>query len=324
MSTLSPMSLLLGATACIVCALALGVLAYARRQTNFQAVNQHLERTIERQVMAGATNAAAMDVSLPDAFMRTQAAPRPEHTALKRWASLLRLQAWGVSRNTAWILALCGIALAAVATLRGGMALGMIVLLVYTLLVAFFLWRRLDKQRQRMLEQLPGFLDNMVRLITIGNSPQASFQMAVATVQAPLLGALQQASSVLVATSNLSLSMEQLERTWRLPEFGLLAAVFRMSTKYGGRTDQVLDRVSAYIRDRLSAERELHAMSAEVRLSAWILSLLPIVVGALIMFLNEGYFMRMWNDESGRQMIALAAGLEVAGVLLLYRLAKLR
>ena len=36
--------------------------------------------------------------------------------------------------------------------------------------------------------------------------------------------------------------MAQLERTWKLPEFGLLAAVFRMSTRYGGRVDQVLER----------------------------------------------------------------------------------
>ena len=85
--------------------------------------------------------------------------------------------------------------------------------------------------------------------------------------------------------------MGQLERMWGLPEFGLLAAVFRMSTRYGGRADLVLERVSAYIRDRQSAERELHALSTEVRLSAWVLALLPIVVGTLIMVLNEGYWL---------------------------------
>ncbi len=97
-----------------------------------------------------------------------------------------------------------------------------------------------------------------------------------------------------------------------------------MSVRYGGRADMVLERVSTYIRDRQSAERELHAMSAEIRLSAWVLAMLPIVVGALIMVLNPGYFMRMWNDDSGRQMILIAAGLEAFGALLLYRLARLK
>ena len=65
-------------------------------------------------------------------------------------------------------------------------------------------------------------------------------------------------------------------------------------------------------------------MSAEIRLSAWILALLPIVVGGLIMVLNPGYFMRMWNDSSGQKMIFIAAGLEAFGALLLYRLAQLK
>lgn len=97
-----------------------------------------------------------------------------------------------------------------------------------------------------------------------------------------------------------------------------------MSVRYGGRADLVLERVSAYIRDRQSAERELHALSAEIRLSAWVLALLPVGVGALIMILNQGYFLRMWNDASGQRMVLLAIGLEGVGALLLYRLAQLR
>jgi tight adherence protein B len=97
-----------------------------------------------------------------------------------------------------------------------------------------------------------------------------------------------------------------------------------MSTRYGGRVDQVLERVSAYIRDRQSAERELHSLSTEVRLSAWILALLPIIVGSLIMLLNQGYFLRLWQDSTGQKMIFIAAGLEVFGSFLLYRLARLK
>ena len=164
----------------------------------------------------------------------------------------------------------------------------------------------------------------MVRLISIGNSPHAAFQMALGNVPVPLSEALNQAGAMLSASPDLGQAMGQLEKTWRLPEFGLLAAVFRMSVRYGGRADLVLERVSTYIRDRQSAERELHALSAEIRLSAWVLALLPIVVGGLIMVLNPGYFMRMWNDDGGRQMILIAAALEVFGALLLYRLARLK
>jgi tight adherence protein B len=45
------------------------------------------------------------------------------------------------------------------------------------------------------------------------------------------------------------------------------------------------------------------------------------VAGALFV-MNAGYIMLMWRDPAGKAMLLTAAGLEVAGVLMLYKLAK--
>jgi len=314
------MIILIAAGACLLFAAALGLLAWDKRRSETEALNQHLQKTVDKQITSFRLSEIGQ---IEAAYIAKDPSAKPNDLQQKI-AQTLRFKTWAVSRQAA--MALMGITavIVVVGMLRGGVLMALALLVVWGLLVVFGLWRRLEKKKQKMLSQLPGFLDNVVRLITIGNSPQAAFQMAIPSVPEPLGEALEQASSVVSAHSNLSYAMEVLEKTWRMPEFGLLAAVFRMSVKYGGRTDLVLERVSAYIRDKQSAERELHAMSAEVRLSAWILSLLPIVVGTLIMVLNDGYFMRMWNDASGRNMIAMAAGLELVGVALLYRLAKLR
>lgn len=322
MSSTSSTVMVLSVIAGLVLLAGLCLLLYERRKAASRMASAHLQRTIQRQSTATTLSAAAAKDDAPALTQMFGKALLDQRIgAVAQWKGI---PAWGVSDKAGMAMALGGAAILVLAWVKAGPVFGLFGLLAYGLVCAFFVWRRVEKQRQKMLEQLPGFLDNMVRLITVGNSTQASFQMAVPSVPMPLGEALGQASSVLTASSNLGQAMENLARTWKLPEFALLAAVFRMSTQYGGRTDQVLDRVSAYIRDRLSAERELHAMSAEVRLSAWILSLLPIVVGVLIMVMNDGYFLRMWRDESGRQMIALAAGLELVGVALLYRLAKLR
>lgn len=317
---LSPVVIALGAIACLMLGLAIILMAYARQRADSDALNVHLQRTIERQVSSGVMN--DLSPGLGNALQLPSKSV--SHLWVQQGVKLLGIQAWDLSKKNAMGLLAAAVALLLVVWLKAGVFLALMTVLVFALGVVFFFWKRVEKKREKMLEQLPGFLDNMVRLITIGTSPQAAFQMSVPNVPQPLGAALQQASAVLAASSNLGYAMEQLEDAWRLPEFGLLAAVFRMSTKYGGRTDLVLERVASYIRDKHSAERELHAMSAEVRLSAWVLSLLPLVVGTLIMVINDGYFLRMWNDASGRQMILLAAGLELVGVALLYRLAKLR
>jgi tight adherence protein B len=64
-------------------------------------------------------------------------------------------------------------------------------------------------------------------------------------------------------------------------------------------------------------------MSAETRLSAWILALLPVGIGGFLMLTNPRYFGAMWFDASGRQLVYLAFGLQIVGAYVLYRLTRL-
>lgn len=324
MTGVAPAALVLGALACLLLALALWLLARAHRQAQARSIHAHLQRSLElpHNALPGATpprEAAPLGLGAPGPVQAREDAPAPLQWLERR----LGLSSWGIAPRTLQGMAGACVLLTLLAVLKAGAA-GLLALPLCALLCAFGIWRRMGLRREKLLLQLPGFLDNMVRLISIGNSPHAAFQLAAGNVPAPLGDALQQATATLSASPDLGQAMALLERNWGLPEFGLLAAVFRMSTRYGGRADLVLERVSAYIRDRQSAERELHALSAEIRLSAWVLALLPIVVGSLIMVLNQGYFMRMWNDASGRNMILVAAALEACGSFLLYRLARLR
>ena len=164
----------------------------------------------------------------------------------------------------------------------------------------------------------------MVRLISIGNSPHAAFQLALGNLVEPIKTCLEQAGSMLRAGKDLDHAVAQSAYSYDVEELDLVAAVLRMSVRYGGRADVVLERVADYIRDRESAEMELHALSAEVRLSAWILALLPIGVGAMIIFMNGQYFQRMWDDSTGRTLVIAAAGLEALGSFILYRLARIK
>lgn len=325
MTALAPAVLVLCALACVLLALALWLFTSARRKQAQQSIQSTLRRglDIRRELQAGEA------LNLPSALASPMPMPAPTQVpsqpdSLRRLKEYLGYKAWGIAPRALATLALSALGLAVIAALQGGMIVGWMVLGLCLLLGTFGIWLRLNRRRAKMLTQLPSFLDNMVRLLSIGNSLHAAFQFASSNVPPPLGTALQHAAASLNVSPDLGQAMAQLERTWGVREFGLLAAVFRMTTRYGGRADMVLERVSSYIRDRQSAERELHSMSAEVRMSAWILALLPIVVGTMIMLLNQGYFMRMWNDAMGQKMILVAAALQVFGSFLLYRLARLR
>jgi tight adherence protein B len=200
-------------------------------------------------------------------------------------------------------------------------ALGVLFLLV--LIASFALWLQLQKFRRKLIHQLPGYIDAMVRLITVGNSTQAAFQLAIPTTQAPLRGHLERSAALVRAGMDLDRALHQTATSVRIEEMYLLASILGLGVRYGGRADLLLERVGNFMRDREQAEQELTAMSSETRLSAWILGLLPVGVGAFLILTNPSYFMGMWNDDTGRILIFSSVGLQLTGAALLYRLARL-
>jgi tight adherence protein B len=194
--------------------------------------------------------------------------------------------------------------------------------LLLSLLGTFAVWLRLQKFRRQLVSQLPAFIDAMVRLITIGNSTQAAFQLAIASTRAPLRAYLERAGSLVRAGVDLDRALHQLASRVHIEEMFLLASILGLGVRYGGRADLLLERVGNFMRDREQAEHELVALSAETRLSAWILGLLPVCVGAVIITLNPAYFLRMWHDSTGQYLVFGAVGLQVLGVVMLYRLAR--
>lgn len=237
---------------------------------------------------------------------------------------------WGplwLRHRTAWHhvrQALAVAAVVAVLSLVAGQAwLALVVGLAVVAVGALWAWWRWQRVRRQVQEQLPAFLDGMVRMVVLGHSAPSAFLAAAATTKLPLQATLAQAVAFSKAGMPVDQALAVASRHWQLDAFLLLAAILQVGNRFGGRIDTLLDRVSQFLRDREQATRELHALSAEVRLSAWVLSLLPLVVGGLIISMNANYFMQMWMDATGRWLLYAALGLQCSGVLLLARLARL-
>ncbi len=301
---------------------------WAKGRQARQAAARHLDQ----QILA--STAAAVQTPMPlrdlpsDALMTDPWLETEASAAASEPAGLLEkaMPDWliGVIEPRTVVLGFVAIVvLTALAGLFGGWIAALSALTLLALLAVFAIWLRLQKSRRKLVSQLPGYIDAMVRLITIGNSTQAAFQLAIATTEAPLRGHLERSASLVRAGMDLDRALHQTASSVRVEEMFLLASILGLGVRYGGRSDLLLERVGNFMRDREQAEHELLAMSSETRLSAWILGLLPVSVGAFFILTNPSYFLGMWNDGTGRMMVLSAAGFQLFGAALLYRLAKL-
>ena len=202
---------------------------------------------------------------------------------------------------------------------------GLLGLLVfYPLLLALFMNWRIDHFGRQVVDQLPGFLDAISRILTVGCSLELAFRNASEECQEPLRGIV---LLILLRTrAGLALedAMSQVATLYGIRELSFVASVFYLGVRYGGNAHLVLERLALSMREHQRGANELHAMTAETRASAWVLCALPLVVGLLTLFSNPAYLLGMWHDESGRQMLLTAGGLQIAGMGLLFRMARMK
>lgn len=221
------------------------------------------------------------------------------------------------------VLVLPGCALAIGAWLRIGSILAVPLMLgVYAAAVWLWLRTRIEKQQKQMLRQLPDFLDGMVRLASIGNSLPMAFQATAVTVQMPLRAVLDRTMQSVRTGQDLDHALQLAAQPYRLDALNLLHVILGTGMRMGGRADQILQRMSDFMRDLAHARQELRAITSETRLSAWVLGLLPLVVAVFMTLFNPAFFTPMFSQPLGHKILLIALGLEATGAFLLYRLAK--
>ncbi len=306
---MSSAALAVAAAALVLLGLGLLMLASARARAQEESARAFVQAQTEQVKARYATPAEPQ-------------AGRQPHDLRRKWADFMRradlaptrrtYALWGASiAATAVAAAILGGWLAAVAGFSTGLAL-----------LYFLLWNRARRVGQKLRRQLPSFLDAVVRMMSIGSSVPSAFQTAIGNTEAPLRQCLVQAIHLQRAGKELDQAVLQVARIYRVDELLLLSSVLRLAVRYGGRADIVMERTAAFMRDREQAQQELHALSSETRMSAWVLGLLPLVVGGMMFMMNAAYIMMMWRDPSGRMLLLVAVALEALGAVMLYRLAR--
>jgi tight adherence protein B len=85
----------------------------------------------------------------------------------------------------------------------------------------------------------------------------------------------------------------------RMPseDLDLVVTAVNIQREVGGNLAEVLDAISFTIRERVRIKREIRTLTAQGRLSAWIISLLPIALALILVMINEEYMSQLWIRE---------------------------
>lgn len=203
---------------------------------------------------------------------------------------------------------------------------GVLALLVMAVLLALgvrvFLAISYQRRVSRMVEQLPPVLDHVVRSLKSGRSLGDALLLAFEQAQAPLHTALRRPTKSIQHGMSVVDALDDFARLYDREAFHMLAMCVAVNQRHGGNASEVLDNLITLIRDHDLARRQLRALTGETRMSALVLGGLPIVMAGYMFFANPELLIGMWQQSLGQAVLLFAFGLQLVGVLLLWRMVR--
>lgn len=238
-----------------------------------------------------------------------------------------KLEAAGMSMKPAeWLLTHAGIAfLTGVISLllSSGSILWTFVGLFFG---AFIPWAYLSFKRSRRLKAFKYSLADTLQLMSGSLSAGLSLAQSVDTVvregTEPISGEFRRALVEARLGVEIEDALEGVAERMESVDFEWVVMAIRIQREVGGNLSELLNNVAATIREREYLERQVSALSAEGRLSVWILGGLPPGFLAYLLVANRSYLEPLISTMIGYVMLGVMAMLEIAGIFWMKKLVK--
>jgi tight adherence protein B len=112
-------------------------------------------------------------------------------------------------------------------------------------------------------------------------------------------------------------ALERLAQRIGTADYTLLALVLKVQRRLGGNLPQVLDNLAETVRERVMLQKELATLTAQQRLSTWILVLLPVAILGLFSLIDRSFVTPLFTTDAGHMLVLVAAVLQLVGGLAL-------
>lgn len=184
------------------------------------------------------------------------------------------------------------------------------------------------KDRGRRLakvdEQMPEALDVIKRALKAGHPFMQSLKLVAEDMEEPISREFDLVFSEINYGGDLRRAMlGMLERVPSVSVMSLITAVL-VQKETGGNLAETFDRISVVIRGRFKLARRVRTLSAEGRLSAWILALIPLVLIAAMSYTSPNYLPLLFKDPMGKNLVAAAVVLGMIGILWIRRVIRIQ
>ena len=205
-----------------------------------------------------------------------------------------------------------------------GFAIGLILSLCGAALPYLYLLFRKGQRMEKFQRQFPEALELLARAMRAGNSFGSALRMVgdefgdpVGPEFARVVEEINFGVAAHDALANLTRRVESQDL-----KFFVVAVIVQRET--GGNLAEIVEKIGTLIRQRFVLQGKILALSAEGKLSAVVLILLPVLLALYFFLTQRDYIMTLATDPMGHLMVAGALTMMALGILVMHRMVQIK
>lgn len=185
---------------------------------------------------------------------------------------------------------------------------------------AFYLRMRMSQQVRKFNNQLEGMLTMVSGSLRAGFGLQQALDLAAEQLQPPMSTELHRLQRDTRMGASIEKALENLSERVGSYDLEVVITAILIQRSVGSNLSEVLEKVAHTIRDRVRIKGEISTLTAQKRLSGWIIGLMPAAFIVMMLAIDFEYMSPLFTDPVGRLLLIMAIGLDALGILTISRI----
>ena len=187
-----------------------------------------------------------------------------------------------------------------------------------------YLSMKINRRQKLFTDQLQDTLSMVANALRVGFSFMQAMDLISREMPDPMGEEFKRVVQDIRVGSTQEAALERMSKRVNSDDFNLVVTAVLIQHQVGGNLSTILDTISTTINDRIKMKREAKTLTAQGRMSGWVLAALPIGITAVLFMINPTYFDPLLRSPMAPLIIGGTIGWMCIGILVINRIVDIK